>query len=148
MASFWYTRAATKMAKGDLDFDTAALRIKAVMSNSTCGSERSAANLAAFTTIDEYNGSGYTMATPTGVLPASDTTNNRCEIDIDDFTFGAAVSAGTRSCIGLLVLVRVDGTNANDYPVAFIDLASATWNGTGAAVNFTVSSEGLLHLQG
>lgn len=147
MASSWYTPAKTKVVKGDLDFDTAAVRVKALMSNTTCGSQPTAANLAAFTTIDEYNGSGYTEATLAGVSIASDTVNLRAEISYSNFTFGATVGAGTRQCTGLLVYVRIDGTAANDYPVAFIDLASTPWNGTGGAVNVTVNAEGLLQIQ-
>lgn len=142
MADFWYTPAKTKLAKADLDFDTADLRIRLCMSNTTCDTEQDAANLAAFTTIDAYDGAGYTDIDATLVGVASDLPNDRAEIDYADATFGAAVSAGTRQWVGLLYYVRVDGTAANDYPVAWKDLTPN--NGNGGAVNLTVNAEGLL----
>ena len=146
MPSFGYVPALTKLAKGDLDFDTAPIRVKAVMSNTTCGSQRTAANLAAFTTIDEYNGAGYTEATLAGVSVASDLTNLRCEIDFSDFTFGAAVSAGSRQGVGLLIYYRVDGTAANDWPIAFVDSSSSPFQGTGAGLSVQINAEGLLQV--
>lgn len=144
MASFWYTPAKTKLAKADLDFDTVDLRARLCMSNTTCDTEQDAANLAAFTTIDAYDGSGYTDIDFTGVSVASDLVNDRAEIDYADGSFGTTVGAGTRNWVGILYYVRVDGTTANDYPVAWVDLTPA--NGNGGAVNLTVNAEGLLQV--
>jgi hypothetical protein len=144
MADFWYTPAKTKLAKGDLDFDTADLRVKLCMSNTTCDTEQDAANLAAFTTIDAYDGTGYTDLDLASVSVASDLANDRAEIDYADGTFGATVGAGTRQWVGMLYYVRVDGTNANDYPVAWKDLTPN--NGNGGALNLTVNTEGLLQV--
>lgn len=144
MADFWYTPAKQKLAKGDLDFDTADLRVKLCMSNTTCDTEQDAANLAAFTTIDAYDGSGYTDIDLAGIAVNQDDPNNRSEIDYNDGSFGATVGAGTRQWVGMLYYVRVDGTNANDYPVAWKDLTAA--NGNGGAVNLTVNAEGLLQV--
>jgi hypothetical protein len=144
MAAFWYTPAKQKLAKGDLDFDTVDLRVKLVMTNTTTDTEQDAANLAAFTTIDEYDGSGYTAIDLAGISVNEDDANNRSEIDYSDGSFGATVGAGTRNWQALLYYVRVDGTNANDYPVAYIDVTAA--NGNGGAVNLTVNAEGLLQI--
>ena len=143
MANFAYTNAKLKVAKGDLDFDIADIRIKIVMSNSTCATQEDV-NLAGFTTIDEYNGSGYTEADLVLASVAADNANNRAEVDYNDISFGAAVGAGSRNWIGLLVYNRVDGTTANDYPVAWIDLTAA--NGNGGAVSLTINAEGLLQI--
>lgn len=144
MANFVYTPAKTKLAKGDLDFDVADLRVKLCMSNTTADTESDAANIAAFTTLDEYDGSGYTAIDLGSVSVASDLANDRAEIDYADGTFGATVGAGTRNFVGLLYYVRVDGTTSNDYPVAWVDLTPA--NGNGGAINLTVNAEGLLQV--
>lgn len=144
MANFWYTPAKQKLAKADLDFDTVDLRVKLCMSNTTCDTEQDVATLAGFTTIDEYDGSGYTALDLASVSVNQDDPNNRSEIDYADGTFGATVAAGTRQWVGMLYYVRVDGTNANDYPVAWVDLTAA--NGNGGAVNLTVNAEGLLQI--
>lgn len=144
MADFWYTPAKAKLAKGDLDFDVVDLRAKLCMSNTTCDTEQDAANLAAFTTIDGYDGAGYTDLDLAGAAVNTDLANDRAEVDYTDGTFGAAVGAGTRQWVGLLYYVRVDGTAANDYPVAWKDLTPN--NGNGGAVNLTVNAEGLLQI--
>lgn len=142
--SDWYTPAKVKLAKADLDFDSVDLRAKLVMSNTTCDTELDAANLAAFTTIDEYDGTGYSEIDFAGLIVNTDTANDRAEIDVNDGSFGATVAAGTRNWVGILFYVRVDGTAANDYPVAFHDLAAN--NGNGGAVDFSVNAEGLLQV--
>lgn len=144
MADFWYTPAKQKLAKGDLDFDTADLRVRICMSNTTADTDQDAATISAITTLDEYDGAGYTALDLASVSVNQDDANNRSEIDYADGTFGATVSAGTRQWVGLLYYVRVDGTNANDYPVAWKDLTAA--NGNGGAVNLTVNAEGLLQV--
>lgn len=144
MANYWYTGAKLKLAKGDLDFDTADLRAKLCMSNTTADTDQDATNMAGITTVDEYNGSGYSEIDFTGVSVAADNANDRAEIDYADGSFGTAVAAGTRNWVGILYYVRVDGTSANDFPVAWVDLTPA--NGNGGAVNLTVNAEGLLQI--
>lgn len=142
MADFWYTPAKTKLAKGDLDFDLVDLRIRLCMSNTTADTDQDAASLAAIGTIDAYDGSGYADIDATLVGVASDLAADRAEIDYADATFGAAVGAGSRQWVGLMYYVRVDGTTANDYPVAWKDLTPN--NGNGGALNLTVNADGLL----
>lgn len=144
MADFWYTPAKAKLAKADLDFDTADLRIRLCMSNTTADTEEDTATISAFSTLDEYDGAGYTALDLGGISVNTDTANNRAEIDYDNGTFGAAVSAGTRNIVGMLYYVRVDGDPANDYPVAWKDVTP--FNGNGGAINLTVNAEGLLQV--
>jgi hypothetical protein len=144
MADFWYTPAKTKLAKADLDFDTVDLRIKLCMSNTTADTEQDAVNLAAITTVDEYDGSGYTEIDLANVAVNEDAVNDRAEIDYDNDTFGATVAVGTRQAVGMLYYVRIDGTTANDYPVAWKDVTP--FDGNGGAVNLTVNAEGLLQV--
>lgn len=144
MADFWYNIAKNKLAKGDLDFDVADLRVKLCMSNTTCDTEVDAANLAGFTTIDAYDGTGYTDLDLAGVSVVNDTTNDRTEVQYSAGNFGATVGAGTRQWVGALYYVRVDGTAANDYPVAWKDLTAN--NGNGGQINFTPNAEGLLQI--
>lgn len=144
MADFWFTPAKTKLAKGELDFDVADLRVKLCMSNTTADTDQDAASLAAITTLDEYDGAGYTEIDLAGAVVNEDAINNRAEIDYSDGSFGATVSAGTRQFVGMLYYVRVDGLAANDYPVAWKDVAAN--NGNGGAINLTVNAEGLLQV--
>lgn len=142
--SHWFTPAKARLASGTLVWGTADVRAMLVMTNTTVDTEVDAANLAAFTTLDEYNGSGYSRPALASEVVNTDTTNHRAELDAADFTFGTAVGAGSRQAQGMLIYVRVDGTNANDYPVAYIDTGGFPFAGTGSPVTVTVDAEALL----
>lgn len=144
MPDFWYTPAKQRLAKADLDFDLADLRAILCMSNTTAVTQEDAATLSAITTLDEFNGAGYSRLDFTGITVVQDNAANRSEIHVADGTFGAAVSAGTRNIIGLLYYVHVDGTAVNDYPVAWKDLTP--FNANGGAINFSQNAEGLLQV--
>jgi hypothetical protein len=144
MADFWYTPAKQKLAKADLDFDTVDLRARLCMSNTTADTDQDAANITAIGTLDEYDGAGYTALDLATVAITEDDPNNRSEISYASGTWGATVSAGTRNIVGILYYVRVDGTNGNDYPVAWKDVTP--FNGNGGAINFTPNAEGVLQI--
>lgn len=146
MANFVYTPAKQKIAKGDADFDTLDIRALLVMTNTTADTEQDAATLAAFTTLDEYDGSGYSRPDLGASTITEDDPNNRSEIDYADFTFGATVAAGTRQAQGMIIYNRVDGTAANDWPVAWVDTGGFPFAGNGGAINVTVNAEGLLQV--
>jgi hypothetical protein len=143
MADFWYTPAKQKLAKADLDFDTMDLRLKLCMSNTTAGTDQDAALLSNITTIDQYDGVGYTDLDAAGITVTEDDLNNRSEIHINAGTFGATVAAGTRNIVGILYLKYVDGAG-NDLPIAWKDVTP--FNGNGGAINFTENAEGVLQV--
>lgn len=144
--SFAYTGAKQKLAKGDADFDTLDIRALLVMSNTTADTERAAATLSGFTTLDEYDGAGYSRVDLGASTITQDNTNFRSEIDYTDFTFGATVAVGTRQCVGMVIYAYVDGTAANDWPVAFVDTGGFPFDGNNGAVNVTVNLEALLQV--
>ena len=144
MADFWYTPAKQKLAKADLDFDSLDLRIKLCMSNTTADTDQDAATISAIGTLDNYDGSGYTPLDCGGITVTEDDPNNRSEVHIDAGTFGATVAAGTRNIVGLLYYKYVDGTAANDIPIAWKDVTP--FNGNGGAINFTENAEGVLQV--
>lgn len=144
MADFWYTPAKQKLAKGDLDFDTLDVRAILCMSNTTADTDQDAATISAIGTLDEYDGSGYSRIDFAGAAVNQDAANNRAEIDYSDGSFGTTVAAGTRNWVGIIYYQHVDGTAANDIPIAWKDLTAA--NGNGGAVNLTVNAEGLLQV--
>jgi hypothetical protein len=144
MADFWYTPMKQKLAKGDADFDTMDLRGKLLSSNTTADTDQDAATISAIGTLDEYDGSGYTEIDFAGITVTQDDINNRSEIHVNAGTFGATVAAGTRNIVGLLYYKYVDGTAANDLPVAWKDLTP--FNGNGGAINYTENAEGALQV--
>jgi hypothetical protein len=145
MSSFVYTPAKQKIAKGDADFDTLDVRAILVMTNTTADTDQDAASIADIGTLDEYDGSGYSRPDLGASTITQDDANNRSEIDYGDFTFGATVAAGTRQAAGMVIYVEV-GTDAQDWPVAWVDTGGFPFAGNGGAINVTVNAEGLLQV--
>ena len=143
--SFVFTPAKQKIAKGDADFDTLDVRCILVMSNTTADTDQDAATISAIGTLDEYDGSGYARVDIGASTITQDDANNRSEIDYPDFTFGATVAAGTRQAVGFVIYVEV-GTDAQDWPVAYVDTGGFPFAGNGGAINVTVNAEGLLQV--
>jgi hypothetical protein len=142
--SFIYVPALTKIAKADADWDSMDARILLVMTNTTADTEKLATTLSAFTTLDEFDGSGYTRLDLAGLSVVQDDANLRAEIAASNGTFGSTVAAGTRSIQGMVVYIRVDGTAANDWPYAYIDSGAAfPFPAIGGPINLTVNTEGL-----
>jgi hypothetical protein len=144
--SFVYTPAKTKLAKADADFDTLDVRVILVMSDTTADTDQDAATIAAITTLDEYDGSGYAEIDGANLTVAEDAPNNRAEITIDAGNFGTTVGVGTRQAVGAVAYAFVDGTPGNDWPIAFIDSGGFPFDGNGGQINFTPNAEGLLQV--
>lgn len=147
--SFWYTPAKERLAKGDLDFDEAGhdIRLLLCMTNTTADTDQDAGTLSAITTLDEYDGSGYARAALTSQSVVRDDANNRAEITATSpVSFGATVAAGTRQAAGALAYRHVDGTAANDQPIAWIDTGGFPVNGGGGAFQLAINAEGLLQI--
>lgn len=143
--SFVYTPFKQKLAKADVDMDTFDIRAILVMSNTTADTDQDAASISAIGTLDEYDGTGYSRPDLGATTITEDDANNRSEVDVADFTFGATVGAGTRQAVGMVLYVEV-GTDAQDYPVAYVDTGGFPFAGNGGAINVTVNAEGLLQI--
>lgn len=119
------------------------IRVTILMTNTTADTEVDAINFVNdFTTLDEYDGSGYVRKTLSSEATNVDDTNDRGEFDFEDTTW-SSLGAGTRDGQGLLVLLHV--TNDTDsIPLFFIDFTS-NFTGNGGDVTFQVNSEGALH---
>ena len=145
--SFIYTPAKERAAKGDLDFDEAGhdIRCLLVMTNTTAHTDQDAGTLSAIGTLDEYDGTGYSRPALAAQVVVRDDPNNRAEISATSpISFGATVGAGTRSAKGMIVYRHVDGTAANDQPIAFIDSGGFPVNGGGGPFRAAINAEGLL----
>jgi len=70
--------------------------------------------------------------------------NDRAEFDADAVTW-TALGVGTRTTAGVLVYKYVDGTDANDLPIAYVEFASpVTHDGTDFIIQW--SAEGILQI--
>jgi hypothetical protein len=143
--SFIYTPAKERAAKADLDLDEAGHDIRAllVMTNTTADTDQDAGTLSAITTLDEYDGVGYSRAALASQAVVRDDPNNRAEFtSTTPVSFGATVAAGTRSAQAMLIYRFVDGTAANDQPIAFIDTGGFPLNGGGGPFEVAMNAEG------
>ena len=147
MASFWYTGAKERILKGDVDLDEAGhdIRVMLCMTDTTADTDQDALTIAGIGTLDEYDGSGYTRQPLASQSVVRDDANNRGEFTATSpIEFGATVGAGTRLAAGALVYRHVDGTAANDQPIAWIDSGGFPINGGGGPFRITINAEGLL----
>lgn len=143
--SFVYTPAKARLLSADLDLNGHDIRLLAVMTNTTADTDQDAGTLSAIGTLDEFDGSGYSRKALANEAVNQDDPNNRGEFDADDVAFGA-LGNGTRQIQGFVVYRYVDGTAANDQPIAFIDNAGSSYalNPGGATVTVQWNAEGIL----
>jgi hypothetical protein len=139
--SFVYTPAKNDLMTGALGFNTADMRVALVMTNTTADTDQDAATISAFTTLDEFNGSGYT----TGGLALSGETvtqqdlNDRSIFTATNLTF-STLGAGTRQIQGA-ILYRFISAFGTSRPVAWIDTGGfpITANGGDIAIQWNAA---------
>lgn len=101
-------------------FTGADIRIALLMTNTTAGSENDGiVNIADITTLDEFDGANYARQALASEASNKDDANDRAEFDANDVTL-TALGAGTRSIAGVMVYEHVDGTDANDLVIGFV----------------------------
>lgn len=143
MASFAFTNAKRAFLAGELDLAAAGDDIRAllVMTNNTSPSNEDGATLATIGTLDECDDTGYARHTFSSEAVAADNTNNRGEFDAEDcpFTFNGNAS---RQVAAIIIYKHVDGTNANDIPLFYIDSGGFPFTATGS-VTIQWNAEGI-----
>lgn len=146
MANFVYNEAKNQLLRGGLDFTTADMRVMLVMTNTTADTEDDANTVGGFTTLDEYDGSGYTTGAGgvalTGETVIEDAGNNRAYFDANDLTY-TALGAGTRQCQAAL-LIKFITNQASSLPVGFIDTGGFPFAGNGSNVTLQWNAAGIL----
>ncbi|HZM00987.1 MAG TPA: hypothetical protein VFD43_12125 [Planctomycetota bacterium] len=149
MASFWKDKALFDLLVVE------DLRVIICMTNTTADTERDKTTVGGYTTLDEFDGSGYTAGAGgidlAGVAIVEDAGGaNRAGIDCTDFGLGN-LGLGTRQVAGLLY-VKFVTNQASSIPRYWQDQTSGGttsfpfWT-NGGAVNVTVSASGLAYIQ-
>jgi hypothetical protein len=115
-----------KNAAGTLPWAVASdIRARLVMSNTTCGNQNDGiVHLSDYTTIDKADATSYADVALTSEAVVKSDTNNRAECNAADVVFSGLGGDATRDYVGALLYSYVDGTNANDLPVAFVKFTS------------------------
>jgi hypothetical protein len=146
-----FTPAKSKLLSADLDLNAHDIRLMLlkVAASTTADTDVDAATLSAITTLGEIVATSYARQALANEAVNTDTANDRGEFDSDDVAFGA-LGGATNDTIGALLLYRhVDGTAANDIPIAYIDGAifpggASSMTTNGSTVSVTVNAEGWL----
>lgn len=146
MASNVFNSALTRILNGGIDLDTDDIRAKLLMTNTTADTEKDGiANVDDITTLDLCDASGYADVALASEAVNTDNTNDRAEFDANDISFTGLGGDGTRNYQGVLLYKYVDGTDANDIPVAFIEFTTPIPS-TATQVDVPWDAEGILQL--
>jgi hypothetical protein len=146
MASAIPNSAKANLVNGTIDLNTHDIRARLCMTNTTCDTEVDAiADLADYTTIDPCDATGYVDVQLGTEAVNVDDTNNRAEFDADNTVFSGLGGDASRDIQGVLIYKYVDGTNANDLPIAFIDF-TADIPSTATQIDIPWDAEGILQI--
>lgn len=123
MSALFYNVGLSGLVDGTIDLDGDDIRVLLVMTNTTVDSENSGiSTVNDFTTLDNFDGSGYTPASGLSLSGGSvsiDASNRRAEFDANDIS-GLSLGNGTRQIQGLLFIKFVTNVNSS-IPIAFDD---------------------------
>jgi len=126
MASAIPNSALANIMNGTIDLNSSDIRARLCMTTTTCDTEIDAiVNLADYTLIDVGDATGYAdVALTTETVTANDT-DNRGDFDTASaIVFTGLSGDATRDYQGVLLYKYVDGTDANDIPLCFIDFTA------------------------
>jgi len=127
------------------------IRLALVMSSfSGDGAEEDSINVADFGTLDEFDGIGYQRLDAENVTFAYDATEDEYQLVFDAGEFnasGGTVTPGSDDAIGILVILNVDGTAANDMAIGFTDSGGFPLNGANTVIAYTPHADGMLVLR-
>lgn len=142
MATHVFNEAKRALLAGELDLNGHDIRAMLVMTNTTVDTENDGiSTISQFTTLDEFNGSGYTRKALANEAVNKDDGNDRAEFDADDVTW-TALGAGSRSVQGVLIYRHVTN-DADSVPICFLEFATAkTPDGSDFVLQF--DPEGIL----
>ena len=122
------------------------MRVLLVMTNTTADTEEDSVTIGGVTTLDEFDGSGYSAGGAALAAEAvnKDTANDRAEFDATDLTF-ASLGAGTRQ-IAAALLYKFVTSVALSLPVAYIDSGGFPISANGGDITLQWNVEGILQL--
>jgi hypothetical protein len=125
MASVVYNEFKRASAAGEIDLNADDIRVRLVMSNTTCDSENDGVvSISDITTVDVADAGSYADVALSGEAVNKDDGNDRAEFDANDAVFSGLGGDATRNYVGVLVYKYVDGTDANDLVIAYIEFSS------------------------
>ncbi len=131
-------------AEFDLAEATDDIRVLLVMSNTDSDVTEDALTFGGITTLDEFDGSGYSSPglALNNQAVANDDANDRGEFDADNTTF-SALSAGTRVIQACIVYKFVTNLGLS-VPLAYIDTGGFPITANGGDIVIAWNAEGII----
>jgi hypothetical protein len=144
MASFAYTDFKRALLSGEFDLHTGGddIRVLLVMTDTTADTEQDDKFVADITTLDEFDGSGYSRQALANEVVAADAANDRGEFDADNTTF-ATLGAGTRQIAAAVIYKHVTN-DADSLLIAYVDSGGFPITANGGDIVISWNAEGIL----
>jgi hypothetical protein len=122
-----YPAALRQILSGEIDLHTGGndIRVRLLMTNTTADTDQDGIdNISDIITLDTCDATGYADVALTSEAVTENTTSNTAVFDAADASFTSLGGDATRDIQGALVYKYVDGTDANDIPITFVDFTS------------------------
>lgn len=124
------------------------VRLMLVMPGTTCDTEQLAVHVEDITTVDEFDGVGYSEQTCTTVTFAYVDGDLQMQLNMDSaVSFGDPVAPGSDIIQGMLVKLYIDGTDANDYVLAYTETGGFGGNANNGILSLTIPAAGLIYAE-
>jgi hypothetical protein len=147
MASLVYNEFKRANAAGEIDLNADDIRARLLMTNTTCDTENAGiVNIDDFTTVDVSDATGYADVELANEAVNKDDVNNRAEFDADNISFAGLSGDATRDYQGVLLYKYVDGTDANDLVIAFVEFDNQPLAKEATQLDVPWDTEGIMQL--
>lgn len=150
MADVTYNIAKKQLLDATLDLDADTLKVFPCMSNTTADTDIDADTTSAISTLDEYDGSGYTWGhggtgrqTLGSIVVSVDDTDDEGVFDSTADITWSTLGAGTRSAAGFFLHKQGAADDTTAVPIAWFD---GVFTGNGGDVTLQWNAEGILNL--
>ena len=146
MASNVFNSALNGILNSTIDLDADDIRVKLLMNTTTADTDKDAIdNVSDIGTLDLCDATGYADVALTGEAVAVDDVNDRSEFDAANASFTGLSGDASRAYDGCLVYKYVDGTDANDIPIAYVEFTTPIPL-TATQVDIPWDAQGILQL--
>lgn len=123
MSSVIYQNGISKAFEGDLDWETANLDVRLLMTDTSADTDVDADTVDDITTLDECDATGYAHEDVTTPAITVDDTDNEVVFSSDNWVWPGLSGDATRDYKGALLVLYVDG-GAGDIPLIFVDFTA------------------------
>jgi hypothetical protein len=145
VSDFWYNAAKAGVMDGSIDLDSDDIRVLVLVTDSEDPDHASLADVKA-SGVEEGTSNGYSRQSLSGKAVSQNDTDDRGELDAANVTFSSVSQTASNVWQALVVYKHVDGTDANDIPIAHIDSGGFPITPNGSNIQVSWAASGILHV--